>query len=190
MGSTPDLALPTSPVRAVSIAGLEAATNAGKTPVRLGIARLYGEAHIVYAAFDGGSRRASETSACAWCVWTSDGRPLQWQAMAYSPARTNNDMEAPGLFHCLRWLRRHHPRSVAVVFGDSALIINMALVTNCCRAAHLRPWIAAIRSHGTGRPLIRLEHVRREHNGAADALCNWAIDQPPGGNLWVQRGTV
>ncbi len=143
---------------------------------------------MVYAAFDGGSRVSTGRRACAWCVWSDQGHLIQWQVASLTPTQTNNVMEAQGLLHCLRWLRRHLSHTTVVIYGDSALIVNMALCLNICRTDHLRPWIAGIRAHGTGRPVVRLVHVPRDHNGAADALCNWAMDAPPGGHFAVHRG--
>lgn len=106
----------------------------------------------------------------------------------FEPASTNNEMEAQGLLHCLRWMREHHHASSVTVYGDSAIIIAMALTLNTCQAPNLRPWIAAIRAHGTGHPAVRLYHVGREYNTAADALCNWAMDQVQETALRVHRG--
>ena len=142
----------------------------------------------VYAAFDGGARVSSDRSACAWCVWSPTHDLLQWQVVSFATGRTNNEMEAQGLLHCLRWLRRHHLRARVIVFGDSAVIIAMALMSNRCLAHNLRPWIAAIRAHGTRSPAVYLQHVRRVFNTAADALCNWAMDQVPTQPLQVFRG--
>lgn len=144
----------------------------------------------VIASFDGGTRSSHNRSACAWCVWSAVGQLLQWQSVAYAPARTNNEMEAQGLLHCLRWLRIHHPTARVIVYGDSAVVIALALTLNKCQARHLRPWIAAIRAHGSGASTIELRHVRRAFNTAADALCNWAMDQVLRHPLQVNRGTA
>ncbi|RLN31497.1 hypothetical protein BBJ28_00019634 [Nothophytophthora sp. Chile5] len=70
-------------------------------------------------------------------------------------------MEAQRLLACLQWLCRNRPLSTLRAVGDSNLIIGQALMQSKCRALHLRPFVAAIRSLGAVMPLIYLRHVRR-----------------------------
>ncbi|OWZ02333.1 hypothetical protein PHMEG_00026121, partial [Phytophthora megakarya] len=80
--------------------------------------------------------------------------------------------------------------TTAHVFGDSEIIINQALMQSDCKAVHLSPYVAAIRSLGAGMPLIYLRHVRREFNVCADALCNWIMNVITPGNDTTRRGNV
>ncbi|RLN94474.1 hypothetical protein BBJ28_00021767, partial [Nothophytophthora sp. Chile5] len=86
---------------------------------------------------------------------------LHWEARVFANAKSNNAMEAQGILACLQWLCRNRPLTTLRAVGDSNLIIGQALMQSKCRALHLCPFVAAIRSLGAVMPLIYLRHVRR-----------------------------
>ncbi|POM59780.1 hypothetical protein PHPALM_31441 [Phytophthora palmivora] len=98
-------------------------------------------------------------------------------------------MEAQGLLACLRWIWSAIPTGTAYVFGNSRVIINQYLIVYGCRAPGLQPCIAAIRTQSVDSRFFYLQHVRREYNIAADALCNWIMDStPPGVDRFFNGG--
>ncbi|KAG1704624.1 hypothetical protein DVH05_005552 [Phytophthora capsici] len=137
----------------------------------------------LFASFDGGYRATNDRCSYAWCVWTDSHTLLRWEARTLLNARTNNVMEAQGLFACLLWIRSVFPAGRATVFGDSTIAINQALMLNRCQEPSLRPWVGAIRALGTGRPAFYLQHVHRAYNTAPDALCNWMMDTLPASDV-------
>ncbi|KAL3669925.1 hypothetical protein V7S43_005299 [Phytophthora oleae] len=98
-------------------------------------------------------------------------------------------MEAQSLLSCHPWVQSNLPGRRAHVFGDSTLILQQALTQASCKAAHLRPLIAAIRSLGAGETLFYIRHVRREYNMASDALSNWIMDTTPPTLDHIRRGS-
>ncbi|KAF1782749.1 Ribonuclease H-like domain [Phytophthora cactorum] len=96
---------------------------------------------------------------------------------AVHPSGTNNEMEANGLLAVARWLYCHHRTTPIQSFGDSAVIINLALARYRVSAQNLVPALQEIRRLLFGLRLVVLSAVPLEFNTAADGLCNWIMDK-------------
>ncbi|KAG6950182.1 hypothetical protein JG688_00014271 [Phytophthora aleatoria] len=96
---------------------------------------------------------------------------------AVHPSGTNSEIEANGLLAGTRWLYCHHRTTRIQRFGDSVVIINLALARYRVSAQNLVPAIQETRRLLFGLRLVVLSAVPREFNTAADGLCNWIVDK-------------
>lgn len=126
------------------------------------------EGVYVVLAFDGGARVYQHRSAHASCVWSKSGELLWWMASTVHPSGTNNEMEALELLTGLRWLHQHHRNIPIPIFGDSAVVANMALATYHVCVSNLQPIIRDIRELLSLLRYVTLQAVPRAYNTAAD----------------------
>jgi ribonuclease HI len=91
---------------------------------------------------------------------------------------TNNVAEYRALLLGLEEAARHEP-DMLIVCADSQLLVRQLQGSYRVKAKHLQPLHgAAMALLGTFRK-VRLQHVPREENLAADALANAALDAAP-----------
>ncbi|KAL3669216.1 hypothetical protein V7S43_005599 [Phytophthora oleae] len=183
---------PTSDATAPSAPPLTVSASDASAPRSVWVSDASGtfsHATDVFASFDGGCRLTVGQRAYAWCIWSAEQQLLRWESRSFAVAESNNAMEAQGLLSCLQWVQSNLPGRRTHVFGDSTLILQQALMQASCKAVHLRPLIAAIRSLGAGKTLFYLRHVRREYNIASDAFCNWIMDTTPPTLDHIRRGS-
>ena len=123
---------------------------------------------------DGGSRGNPGPAAIAAVVATPDGEILEQRGERIGDA-TNNVAEYRALLLGLERARELGAAEVEVI-GDSELIVRQVKGEYKVKDAGLKPL------HQKARQALRdfdswsIRHVRREHNDAADALVNEALD--------------
>ncbi len=94
--------------------------------------------------------------------------------IGHGAGMTSNLAEYSAGIEALRWAAAHGLRNVTL-FMDSQLVVNQAMGVWQCRAAHLWPLLAELRSL-MGETGARLEWIPREMNQRADQLSRnaWA----------------
>ena len=88
---------------------------------------------------------------------------------------TNNVAEYQAVIEGLEVASDFAPRCL-VVRCDSQLLVRQLLGEYRVKSAGLRPLHRRARQLLDGLPMVRLEHIRREHNRHADRLANRALD--------------
>ncbi|KAF1787741.1 hypothetical protein GQ600_24480 [Phytophthora cactorum] len=106
------------------------------------------DSQYIIVSFVGGARCSHNISAYVCCVWTN-ANDLAWWLVLFIPAS----------------------------FGDSAVIINLALARYRVSAQNLVPILQEIRRLLFGLRLVVLSAVPLAFNTAADGLCNWIMDK-------------
>ncbi|EEY63654.1 uncharacterized protein PITG_02120 [Phytophthora infestans T30-4] len=170
----PPLTIPFQPISDVGRASSEPSVPGTFTGVSV-VSPNYGD--TITLSIDGGARSLTHVSAYAWCAWSKPGKPLWWSASSVVPGGTNNVMEARALLSGLHWLRQHCHQQPVQIIGDSAIVIDMASARTRVHSATLAPLIHDIRLYINQLRLVRIRAVPRTFNVAADALCNWIMDQ-------------
>ena len=94
---------------------------------------------------------------------------------AFLGVATNNVAEYRALILGLGLARSCGVRRLRVC-ADSELVVRQVNGTYRVRNEGLRPRFAQVRALVDGFDSFEIAHVRREHNGAADALANEAMD--------------
>lgn len=131
---------------------------------------------MVEIHFDGGCRSNPNGPASSGAVIrTIDGRTLRHVGRAIGIA-SNNVAEWTGLLIGLEAARELGATDCRV-YGDSKLVVEQFSGNYAVRDEKLRE--IALRVSNVVREftgVVTLEHVRREHNKAADAICNAVLD--------------
>ena len=89
---------------------------------------------------------------------------------------TNNVAEYAALVAALTFARNEGAASLEL-FSDSQLLVRQVSGQYRVKAPHLVPIYLKVMELKRGIPRVKVEHVRRGDNKAADALANRAIDQ-------------
>jgi ribonuclease HI len=130
--------------------------------------------------FDGGARPGN---AAAGAVLTSmEGRTIAHVGAALGNV-TNNVAESTGLNLGLQLAREHGIQDLRV-FGDSDLTLGHVFRGWSIGTPHLEGLAMDSRELAKGFPKLRAQHVDRELNAPADAVCNAVADgwwAAPGG---------
>jgi len=131
---------------------------------------------MVEIHFDGGCRSNPTGPASSGAVIHDlEGRTLRHVGRAIGVA-SNNVAEWTGLLIGLEAARELGATDCRV-FGDSKLVVEQFMGNYAVRdekLRHLAMRVSAVAKTFPGT--ITLEHVRREHNKAADAICNAVLD--------------
>jgi ribonuclease HI len=123
---------------------------------------------------DGGARGNPGPAAIAAVVSTPDGEVIESRGEAIGRA-TNNVAEYRALLLGIELARDRGADEVELI-GDSELIVKQVKGEYRVKDAGLRPLHAQVRGALEGFDRWSIRHVRREHNAAADALVNEALD--------------
>lgn len=127
--------------------------------------------------FDGGSR-GNPGPAAYGCVLSLEGEDHEEVVAQCIGVETNNVAEYRGLIAGLE-----RARDLGVTWlgvrGDSKLVIMQARGAWQVKSADLRPLHARAVKLALSFEHVHFEHVRREHNSAADKLVNDALDGHP-----------
>lgn len=123
---------------------------------------------------DGGSRGNPGPAAIAAVASTPDGEVLAERAETIGVA-TNNVAEYRALLLGIALARELGAADLKLI-GDSELIVRQVEGRYKVKDAGLRPLHAQVREALKSFDRWSIEHVRRDHNAAADALVNQALD--------------
>ncbi len=126
---------------------------------------------------DGGARGNPGPAAIAAVVATPEGEVLESRGEAIGPA-TNNVAEYRALLLGIERARELGANQVELV-GDSELVVKQVRGEYRVKDAGLRPLHAEVLKRLSEFDGWSISHVRREHNAAADALVNAALDAAP-----------
>lgn len=141
--------------------------------------RLFGEperpadVHVAYV--DGASRGNPGPASYAVIIQSPDGKKV-FQLGKYLGRATNNVAEYLGLITALDYAASHGIRRLRVL-SDSELLVRQMHGQYKVKSASLKPLHERARKLVAGLEFFAMEHVRREFNAEADALCNEALDQ-------------
>lgn len=91
---------------------------------------------------------------------------------------TNNVAEYRALLLGLEEAARHEPE-LLIVCADSQLLVRQLQGSYRVKAKHLQPLYRAALALLASFKNVRVQHVPREENRAADALANAALDAAP-----------
>lgn len=130
------------------------------------------DVHLAYV--DGASRGNPGPAAYAVVIQSPDGKRV-FQMGKYLGRATNNVAEYYGLITALDYAGTHGIRRLRVR-SDSELLVRQIHGHYKVKSAALRPLHEHARKLIAGFEFFAIEHVRRELNTEADALCNEALD--------------
>lgn len=128
---------------------------------------------------DGGARGNPGPAAIAAVVSEPDGTVLEEHGEAIGTA-TNNVAEYRALLLGIERARALGAREIELV-GDSELVVRQVKGEYRVKDAGLRPLHDQVRAGLEHFDRWSIRHVRREHNAAADALVNIALDRAAAG---------
>ncbi len=131
--------------------------------------RLLATAHV-----DGASR-GNPGHAGFGVLIAVDGVGEVYRRAGYLGETTNNQAEYHALLHCLAALKELG-LSMGVVYSDSELLVKQLSGEYRVKDQQLRPLCDEARARLARLEGIRIQHLRREDNTAADALANIGID--------------
>lgn len=132
-----------------------------------------GEAHVAYV--DGASRGNPGPAAYGVVIYAPDGKKT-FQIGKYLGRATNNVAEYYGLITALDYAASHNIRRLRVR-SDSELLVRQMHGQYKVKSATLKPMHEHARKLAARFEFFAIEHIRRELNSEADALCNEALDQ-------------
>jgi probable phosphoglycerate mutase len=124
--------------------------------------------------FDGASRGNPGPGSSAAVLWQGGARVGE-RAVKHPRHVTNNEAEYGGLLVGLELARDHGVETLAVE-GDSKLVIEHVFGTWKCKCPRLMPLRQRARDLVGAFKSVSGRWIPRERNGAADALCNAALD--------------
>lgn len=102
---------------------------------------------------------------------------------------TNNVAEYSALLAALTFAREHGVRELEL-FSDSQLLVRQFAGQYRVKAPHLVPLFLKVMELRREIPGLRLRHVPREENAAADRLANRAIDERLALPAWLDLGAL
>ena len=133
--------------------------------------------------FDGASRGNPGPAATGYVIYDADNNIIHTGgAYLGETLYTNNEAEYYALIDGLEYIYLHHAShcNTLVIQGDSKLVINQVCDTYKVHAANLVKLHKKVKQQLHDKlnkiPDITFTHVKREHNKAADAAANKALD--------------
>ncbi len=123
---------------------------------------------------DGGARSNPGPAAVGIVVATPGGDVLEEVGETIGTA-TNNVAEYRALLRGIA-LAKQHGAKAADFIGDSELVVKQVRGEYKVKDAALRELFIEVQRELAGLQEWSISHVRREHNAAADALVNRALD--------------
>lgn len=126
------------------------------------------------ANVDGGARGNPGPAAIAAVITDPDGNVLDEHGETIGTA-TNNVAEYRALLLGIERARALGAHEIELI-GDSELVVRQVKGEYRVKDAGLRPLHDQVRDALEGFERWSIRHVRREHNAAADALVNLALD--------------
>jgi ribonuclease HI len=127
---------------------------------------------------DGGARGNPGPAACASVIARPGAAPLE--VAARLGEATNNVAEYTALVRALERAADLGGRTLSI-FSDSELLVKQITGEYRVKNADLRVLFDQAQALIRRFEKVTLQHVRREQNRRADALCNQALDGKPGG---------
>jgi len=124
--------------------------------------------------FDGGSRGNPGKSGAGALLFGPGGAVVS-KAFKYLGRATCNEAEYQALICGLELAVSSSVKQLTVE-GDSLLVIRQLQGKYAVRASHLYPLYRRSKALAARIPSITFRHIRRKHNGAADALANRAMN--------------
>lgn len=134
---------------------------------------------VFLANVDGAARGNPGPAAYGVVIRKPDGTALRSLSKAIGRA-TNNVAEYYGLIAALDFAASHGIRKLRVR-SDSELLVRQMQGRYKVKSADLRPLFERAKKIAAGFEWFQIEHVFREANSEADALCNAALDGPASG---------
>jgi ribonuclease HI len=135
-------------------------------------------ADVYVAQVDGAARGNPGPAAYGVVLRRPDGSALRSLSKHIGRA-TNNVAEYYGLIAALDFAAAHGIRKLRVR-SDSELLVRQMLGRYKVKSADLRPLFERARKLAAALEWFHIEHVFREANAEADALCNAALDAASG----------
>jgi probable phosphoglycerate mutase len=133
---------------------------------------------VVIAYIDGGSRGNPGPAGYGIHIEDEDGNVIENLYEAIGVA-TNNVAEYRALLAALRWARARGERRLRIR-SDSELLVRQMRGEYRVKHPGLQPLYLQARELVSGLEEVRIEHVPREQNAAADRLANQAMDEAAG----------
>ncbi len=131
--------------------------------------------HYLIAHVDGGARGNPGPAGYGVVIADQAGRPVA-KLSRYLGHQTNNYAEYSGLLAALQYTLNHGVKALEVI-SDSELLVRQMNGQYQVRAPQLLDLYRQAKSLAAKLDFFRIRHVRREHNRAADALANRAMDE-------------
>lgn len=129
---------------------------------------------------DGGARGNPGPAGLGMVLEARDGTRV-WAGYSYAGEMTNNRAEYLALIAGLRKAVEFAPAELEVCM-DSELVVHQMNGRYRVRNADLKPLAAEAQALVGRLPKVRLRHVPRAENAAADALANRAMDEHRSGS--------
>ncbi|POM61479.1 reverse transcriptase [Phytophthora palmivora] len=140
-----------------------------KPPVPVSVEMLEADYQGHVLSFDGAAKTSTRLGSCGCILWKLPGwNVLEARGFPLKDV-TVNDSEDCGLNYGLRMALEHGIRELVVV-GDSRIAIQQAQGLIDCNQPNLQRRLAEFESLKTKFQTLKLVHVKREFNQAADYL--------------------
>ena len=123
---------------------------------------------------DGGSRGNPGPAAIG--VVVEQGERVIHTIGSYIGDTTNNQAEYQAVFAALTFAKEQGATAVDL-FCDSELVVKQLKLEYKMKNKELAPWFLKVQSLINEIGRVRITHIRREENTAADALVNRALDE-------------
>jgi ribonuclease HI len=127
---------------------------------------------------DGAARGNPGPSAFAYVIARDGAPPIEERGCL--GRMTNNQAEYTALVRGLEHAARLGAAQPVHVFSDSELMVKQMRGEYRVKNEELRDLYEQARELAARFPSVRFEHIRREQNKRADALCNEALDDERG----------
>lgn len=129
---------------------------------------------------DGGSRGNPGPAACAFAVFTADGKEL-FSYKKFLGVTTNNVAEYKGVLAGVLWLTKQKEKledASVTFFLDSELLVKQLKGEYKVKSPHLKPLYEKVKKTVDDLDFpVDYQHVLRDKNKRADALVNAAMDE-------------
>jgi ribonuclease HI len=119
--------------------------------------------------FDGGCN-SNPGSGGSGCVIYANSKKIV-ELASYHQHTTNNEAEYNGLILGLKYLQTHTPLQLQIQ-GDSMLVVKQLLGEYKVKAKNLQPLFEQSRNLLKLYDVVKIEHIPRKDNEAADQLSN------------------
>ncbi len=130
---------------------------------------------LLTTAYVDGASRGNPGHAGFGVIIAIDSIGEVYRRAGYLGETTNNQAEYHALLYCLNALEELG-LSAGIVYSDSELLVKQLSGEYRVKDRQLRPLYEEVRAQLGRLEGIRIRHIRREDNRAADALANTGID--------------
>lgn len=130
------------------------------------------------AHVDGGNRGQPGPHACAVVLTFPSGEKIS-DAVYLGPSGSNNQAEYEGVILALNMALKEGVTDI-IIRSDSKLVVEQLLGNWKIKQPHLRDLHATATDLARRFRSVQIDHVRREKNKDADALCTALLDQVTG----------